>query len=122
MATFTKEFLSGSDGGRPIKLTGTNTNASVLIHTTGTSNTVIDEVWLYAVNRDSVTRTASIQFGGTTEPDDVINVAVQPSQGLYVAIAGLPLTGTGSAGRTINAYSTAANVVSLIGYVNRITP
>jgi hypothetical protein len=122
MATFTKEFLSGSDGGRPIKLTGTNTNASVLIHTTGTSNTVIDEVWLYVNNRDSVTRTAHIQFGGTTEPDDVISVGIEANAGLYIATAGLPLTGTGSAGRTINAYASAANVVSVTGYVNRITP
>jgi hypothetical protein len=122
MATFTKEFLSGSDGGRPIKLTGTNTNASVLIHTTGTSNTVIDEVWLYAVNRDSVDRTAYIQFGGTTEPDDLLTIAIEPNSGLYVASAGLPLTGTGSSGRTINAYASAANVVSVVGYINRIEP
>jgi hypothetical protein len=122
MATFTKEFLSGSDGGRPIKLTGTNTNASVLIHTTGTSNTVIDEVWLYVNNRDTIQRSAHIQFGGTTEPDDVITLAIEPNAGLYIATAGLPLTGTGSAGRTINAYASEANVVSVTGYVNRITP
>jgi hypothetical protein len=122
MATFTKEFLSGSDGGRPIKLTGTNTNASVLIHTTGTSNTVIDEVWLYVNNRDSVTRTAHIQFGGTTEPDDVISVGIELMQVCMLQHPALPLTGTGSAGRTINAYASAANVVSVTGYVNRITP
>jgi hypothetical protein len=122
MATFTKEFLSGSDGGRPIKLTGTNTNASVLIHTTGTSNTVIDEVWLYAVNSDNQLQTAYIQFGGTSEPDDLISIGIEPNSGLYVAAPGLPLAGTGSAGRTINAYASAINVVSVTGYVNRITP
>jgi hypothetical protein len=122
MATFTKEFLSGSDGGRPIKLTGTNTNASVLIHTTGTSNTVIDEVWLYVNNRDSVTRTAHIQFGGSTEPDDVISVGIEANAGLFVAAPGLPLTGTGSASRNVKAYASTANVISVTGYVNRITP
>jgi hypothetical protein len=122
MATFTKEFLSGSDGGRPIKLTGTNTNASVLIHTTGTSNTVIDEVWLYAVNTDTVVRYATIQFGGTTEPDDNIELGVSPKSGLFIAVAGLPLAGDGSNAKTINAYASNANVISVIGYVNRITP
>jgi hypothetical protein len=122
MATYTKELLSGSTGGRPIKVTGTASNTAVTIHTTGVSNTVVDEVWLYANNRDSIQRTIYIEFGGTSTPDDIISVAVEPNAGLYIASPGLPLQGDGTNGRTINAYASASNVVGVTGYVNRITP
>jgi len=55
MATYTKVKLSESTTGRMIKVAQTAT-AGTLIHATGTSSTIIDEVWLYAVNSDTTAR------------------------------------------------------------------
>jgi len=49
MATFTKALLSGSTQGKGIKVVATASTGTT-IHTTGTSSTTVDEVWLYAYN------------------------------------------------------------------------
>ena len=121
MATFSKQLLSGSTGGRLIEVAATSTPGTT-IHATGTSATIIDEVWLYAVNSDSTDRKLTIEFGGTTSPDDLIEFTVEAESGLFVLVPGLILTGDGAAARTITAFCASANVVSIGGYVNRITP
>jgi len=121
MATFSKQLLSGSTGGRLIKVAATASTGTT-IHATGTSATIIDEVWLYAVNSDSTDRKLTIEFGGTTSPDDLIEFTVTAESGLYLIVPGLVLTGDGAAARTITAFCASANVVSIGGYVNRITP
>ena len=67
--TFTKEFLSGSNNGRPIKVAAAVTPGT-LIHTA--DNSAKDEIWLYAVNNDTADRLLTIEFGGVTDPDDLI--------------------------------------------------
>lgn len=121
MATFSKELLSGSTNGRMIKVAATAT-AGTLIHATGTSATIEDEIWLYAVNSDTTDRKLTIEFGGTTSPDDLIEFTVKAESGLYLVVPGLVLTGTGSAANNVRAFAASANVVSIAGYVNRITP
>jgi len=121
MPTYTKHILSGSTGGRPIKVVAT-ASAGTTIHTTGISATVIDEVWLYANNVDTTLRTLTIEFGGTTNPDDRIVVGIPAQTGLSILITGLPLLGDGAAGRVIRAFASVANVINVIGFVNRITP
>lgn len=121
MATFSKQLLSGSTGGRLIKVAATAT-AGTTIHATGTSSTIIDEVWLYAVNSDTTDRKLTIEFGGTSAPDDLIEFTVKAESGLYLIVPGLVLTGDGSSARTIRAFCASANVVNIGGYVNRITP
>lgn len=119
MATFSKVHLSGSTGGRLIKVAATATTGTT-IHATGTSSSTIDEVWLYAVNSDTTDRKLTIEFGGTSAPDDLIEFTVKAENGLYLIVPGLILSGTGSAARTITAFCATANVVSIGGYVNRI--
>lgn len=121
MATFSKQILSGSTGGRLIKVAATATTGTT-IHATGTSATIFDEVWLYAVNSDTTDRKLTIEFGGTSAPDDLIEFTVKAENGLYLIVPGLILAGTGSAARTITAFCATANVVMIGGYVNRITP
>lgn len=121
MATFSKQLLSGSTGGRLIKVAATAT-AGTTIHATGTSATIIDEVWLYAVNSDTTDRKLTIEFGGTSAPDDLIEFTVTAESGLYLIVPGLILTGDGTSARTIRAFAASANVVNIGGYVNRITP
>ena len=121
MATFSKVFLSESAGGRPVKVADTATPGT-LVHATGTSSTVIDEVWLYAHNTDTVARELTIEFGGVTSPDDTIVLGLAPESGLVLVLPGLPVAGDGSAARNVRAFSSTANVVTVVGYVNRITP
>lgn len=119
MATFSKVHLSGSTGGRLIKVAATAT-AGTTIHATGTSSATIDEVWLYAVNSDTTDRKLTIEFGDTSAPDDLIEFTVKAENGLYLIIPGLLLSGTGAAARTIRAFAATANVICIGGYVNRI--
>jgi hypothetical protein len=121
VSTFSKELLSGSTGGRLIKVAATSTPGTT-VHATGTSSTIVDEVWLYAVNSDTTDRKLTIEYGGTTSPDDLIEFTVTAESGLYLVVPGLVLTGDGSSARTITAFCETADVVSVGGYVNRITP
>ena len=119
MATFTKTLLSGSTRGRGIKVAATSSSGTT-IHTTGTSATAIDEVWLYAYNSDQSARLLTIQFGGTTSVDDDIKVNIPAQGGLILVAPGLTLTGDGSAGLVVRAYASVTNVITIHGYVNRI--
>jgi hypothetical protein len=121
MATFAKTLLSGSSNGRMVKVAATAT-AGTLIHATGTSSTIIDEVWLYAVNSSASNVKLTIEYGGTTSPDDLIEFTVAAENGLYLIVPGLVLTGTGVAANNIRAFAGTANVLNIAGYVNRITP
>jgi len=114
MATFSKQLLSGSTNGRPVKVVAT-ASAGTTIHTAHASD--IDEVWLWAMNTDTADRKLTIEFGGTTSPDDLIEVTIPAEAGLVAVIPGLPLSG----GLLVRAFAAAANVVTLAGYVNRIT-
>jgi len=117
MPTYSKVKLSASTSGRPIKVVAT-ASAGTTIHTTlGSAST--DEIYLYANNTDPVVRTLTIQWGGTTAPDDSITVGIAALSGIFLVIPGLILVDTGSA-LTIRAFATAANVINITGYVNRI--
>lgn len=115
-----KVLLSGSTGGMPIKVVATATTGTT-IHATGTSASVIDEVWLYATNTSAATVALTIEFGSTTAPDQNIIVGIPSKSGLSICVAGLTLVGTGSAARTITAFASSANVINIVGYINRIS-
>lgn len=119
MATFTKTVLSGSTQGRGIKVAATASSGTT-IHATGTSATILDEVWLYAYNSDTSNRLLTIQYGSTTSPDDDIKITIPTQSGLVLVVPGLVLTGTGAAANTVRAYAANANVITIHGYVNRI--
>ena len=121
MATFSKVLLSGSTGGRPIKVAATAT-AGTLVHATGTSATVLDEVWLYAHNSSGAAVNLTVEFGGVSSPDDLILLSVPSRTGLTLVLPGLVLAGDGSAVRNVRAFAGTTNVVTVVGYVNRITP
>lgn len=120
MATYSKVQLSGSTGGRLIKVAATAT-AGTLVHTTGTSSSNLDEIWIYAVNSDTTDRKLTIEFGSTSAPDDLIEQTITAESGLILVVPGLILAGDGSTGRSVRAFAATANVVLIGGYVNRIT-
>ena len=119
MATYSKVALSGSTQGKGIKVVQTASTGTT-IHATGTSSSIIDEVWLYAYNSSTGPVSLTIQFGGTTAVDNDIKIDIPPTSGLTLVVPGLILTGTGAAANTVYAYAGTTNVVTISGYVNRI--
>ena len=120
MATYSKVLLSGSTQGKAIKVVAT-ASVGTTIHATGTSATIEDEIWLYAYNSSSAAVVLTIQFGGTTAVDNDIKLSIPATSGLTLVTPGLILTGTGSAANTVAAYAATAHVITISGYVNRIT-
>lgn len=118
--TFSKELLSVSADGAPIKIAAVATPGTLLHTVSGTAG-VKDEVWLYAVNTDAANdHVVTIEHGGPTAPDKNIRVTVTKNAGLVLVVPGLPLLG--GAGATVKAFADLANVVNVVGFVNRITP
>ena len=117
MGTVSKQILSGSTSGRGIKITQTAT-AGDTIHTAhATAN---DELWIYAINDDTSAITLTIEFGGTTDPDDLVVKtidSVSTATGLVLVVPGLILSGS----LVVKAFAGTADKITLFGYVNRIT-
>jgi hypothetical protein len=119
MATFSKQILSGSTDGKSIKVAAT-ASAGTTIHTGSSTATTLDEVWIYAVNSSASDVKLTVQWGGTTSPDDDIEFTVKAENGLYLIIPGLILKGNATP-LVVRAFAGTANVITLSGYVNRIT-
>lgn len=117
--TVSKIVLSGSTNGLGIKVTGTATGASVTVHTAIAGTTSFDLVTLWAQNNDAdgETRTLTIEFGGTTDPDNLIIAPVPCKVGPILLFTDLPLRNT----LVINAFADEANDVMVYGSVLRVT-
>ena len=118
MATYSKLILSGSTDGRAIKVAATAT-AGTLIHTGSATAATIDEVWLYAQNTDTTARKLTIEWGGVSAPDDLIELTVGAETGLVLVAPGLLIKGNATA-LIVRAFAATANVITIHGYVNRI--
>ena len=114
MSVFTKEFLSGSANGRPVKVVAIATPGT-LIHTAHA--TAKDEIWLYAVNTSGADVDLTLEFGGVTSPDDLIKVTVKRDTGLILVVPGVSQSNS----QVVRAFVDNANDVNIIGFVNRIT-
>lgn len=119
MATFSKVKLSGSTDGKAITVAATASTGTT-IHATGTSASIIDEIWLYAYNSSDDNVLLTVQFGGTTAVQNDIKITLPGKSGLTLIVPGLILTGTGAAANTVYAYAGTASVITISGYVNRI--
>ena len=119
MATFTKQILSGSTDGKAIKVAATAT-AGTTIHTGSTTTTTLDEVWLYAVNTSASSVKLTIEWGGTTSPDDLIELTIAAESGLVLVAPGLLIKGNATP-LVIRAFAATADVITIHGYVNQIT-
>ena len=120
MTSFSKVLLSGSTNGRGINITS-NTPPGNIVHSTGALSSIIDEVWIYASNSDSVDHNLTIEFGGTISPNDIIKLSVPSQKGLTLITPGLSLTGTGAASCNVTVYSDVGNTVTIFGHVDRIS-
>jgi hypothetical protein len=118
MATFSKTILSASTDGRAIKVAATATPGTT-IHTGSATAATIDEVWLYAMNTDSSSRKLTIEWGGTTSPDDLIEITLAAEPGLVLIAPGLLIKGNATP-LIVRAFAAAADVITIHGYVNRV--
>jgi hypothetical protein len=118
VATYTKEALSGSSHGRGILVVATSSPGTT-IHTgpAGTTSANEDVVTLFAYNSDTVSRTLTVQWGGTTSPDDDIKLAVPSQAGLTLVVSDLIVRNS----NVVKAYCDAASKVTIHGYANRIS-
>ena len=119
MATFTKTKLSGSTDGRAIKVAATAT-AGDTIHTGSGTATTYDEVWIYAQNTSGSDVKLTLEWGGTTAPDDLIELTITAEAGLTLVAPGLLIKGNASP-LIVKAFAGTTNVITLHGYVNQIT-
>jgi hypothetical protein len=108
-----KVVPSGSSNGAPVKVAATAT-AGTLFHTAHA--TALDEIYLFLTNTDTLDRKATIEFGDATAPDHNVKITV-PAGDTIIAIAGVPLTNS----LTVKVFADAANVVNMLGYINRIS-
>lgn len=120
MATYTKVLLSSSATGVPTTVVATASTGTT-IHTTGTSASIIDEVWLYSTNTSATAVTLTIQYGGTGAVQHATSISIPAQSGLTLVIPGLILTGDGTTASIIRAFASVASVVTVSGYVNRIS-
>lgn len=116
MATFTKQLLSASTNGKPIKVVATAT-AGTLIHTAIAGTSALDEVWLYAHNTSASAVKLTIEYGDATAPDNNIEINIgAEGTGPILVVPGFLLQN----GLTVKAFAGTANVINVFGYVNRI--
>lgn len=114
MATYSKVKFSGSTDGLPVKVVQTAT-AGTLIHTAHA--TALDEVWVYAYNGHSADVVLTVEYGGATVPDQNIIISIPTKAGLTLVVPGLLLTNS----KEMRAFAATANVITLSGYINRIS-
>ena len=119
MATFSKIALSGSTDGRMIKVAATAT-AGTTLHTGSATATTFDEIWLYAVNSSASAVKLTIEWGGVSSPDDLIELSIAAESGLVLVSPGLVIKGNATP-LLVRAFAATANVINIAGYVNRIT-
>lgn len=114
MANYKKEILSGSTNGRRIKVAATATPGT-LLHTAHATS--LDEVTLFAHNSSTSPVKLTIEWGGTTAPDDTLEVTIPAEDGETVVVPGLVLTNS----LVVRAFAATTNVITIAGFVNRIS-
>tara|TARA_Y100000310_G_scaffold330207_1_gene401477 strand:+ start:1534 stop:1914 length:381 start_codon:yes stop_codon:yes gene_type:complete len=111
--SFTR-VLSGSTDGRGIAVAATSTPGTT-IHTASSGINSADQLYLYAVNSDTVDRDLTIEFGGTTDPDDLITITITKDVVPVEVIPGFLLRN----GLVVKAFASAASVIMVHGYIKK---
>ena len=115
--TIARRKLSGSTDGLPMVLNST-ASASAIIHTGHTSTAIIDELHLWA--KIDATKTASVTI--TVNINSACHIIEIPERGFdYPLLTGFPIFGRSAAGTQIEIWASTTGVVSVYGYINRIT-
>jgi hypothetical protein len=120
MATFTKLQLSGASAfNAPIGVSNSGgMGMATTLHATGTSNTTLDEVWIWCAN-DTATDATDIRVrfaGGNNYFKGTV-----PANTTVLLLGGIILKGDGSSVATLEGWEGGSTTVSFFGYVNRIS-
>jgi hypothetical protein len=107
--------LSFSTHGRAIKVAATSSPGTD-IHTATSSTSDCDVVTLFAYNSSASAVNLTLQWGGTSTPDDDIKLSIPATSGLTLVVPDLVLRNS----LLIEAYASTTNVVTITGYVNRV--
>lgn len=116
MASYSKQLLSGSTNGQPILIAATS-SPGTLIHTATSSTVDFDEIWLWCQNTSASAVNLTIQYGGTTSPNNNFTLSMAAASGLYLLVPGLILNNS----LVVRAFAGTASVLTITGFVNRIT-
>lgn len=111
--------LSGSTDGRGIKVAATGSPGTA-VHTaiSGTGADNFDELYLEVFNSHTADVVLTLEFGGTTAPDDNIVATIPPKKGLIPVVMGRKLQN----GVAVKAFADNANKLVLFGDAIRMTP
>lgn len=110
-----KVQLSGSTNGRNIEVAATGTPGTT-IHTAPASPS-FDEIFLWAVNSSASPVKLTLEWGGVTVADDLIEQTIQPEDGLVLVVPGLTL---GNA-LVVRAFAGSASTININGWGLRHT-
>ncbi len=108
--------LSGSTNGRGIKVAATASSGDT-IHTAQSGTSTSDVITVYAYNSSASAVTLTLQWGGTTSVDDDIKLSIPATSGLTLVVPDLVLRNS----LVVRAYAGTTNVVTIHGFVNRVT-
>ncbi len=113
---YQKRKLSGSSDGRGVKVAA-SASPGTLVHTALSSVAANewDEVFIQAVNTSADAVKLTLEWGGSTSPDDLIEVTIPAESGFTEVIPGHVLQN----GAAVRAFAAQADVIVLHGYVNR---
>lgn len=113
---YQKRKLSGSSDGRGIVVTA-SASPGALIHTALSSVAANewDEIFIEAVNTSGSAVKLTVEWGGTSSPDDHIEVTIPAESGFTEVIPGHVLQN----GAEVRAFAATADVIVLHGFVNR---
>jgi hypothetical protein len=108
--------LSGSTNGKGIKVAAT-ASAGDTIHTAQSGTSTSDVITLYAYNSSASAVNLTLQWGGTTSVDDDIKLSIPATSGLTLVVPDLVLRNS----LIVKAYAGTTNVITIHGFVNRVT-
>jgi hypothetical protein len=109
----TKVKFSASTDFKQVKVVA-SASPGTTIHTAHA--TAQDEIWAWASNPDSVDYDLTVEWGGTTDPDDRKTFTV-PAKSVIPIVFGEILTNS----LLMKAFGSAANKILINGFVNRLT-
>lgn len=117
MASYSRQILSASGGGRTIPI-GATATPGTLIHTALAGTTGFDELYIWVSNVTGSAATLTIEWGGVGDPTDhMVKAFSIPANSPPIPVA------TGQVlqnGVLVRAFSGTANALNVTGYVNRI--
>jgi hypothetical protein len=118
MARYSRTHLTGSTSGRPIPVAATATPGT-LIHTATATAADYDELWLWVSNVTGTAATLTLEWGGVTDPGQLLVKAysVSANNAPILVSNGLTLNG----GVVVRAFSGTGAALNITGYINRIT-